>query len=78
MLVCVRAPGLRIEEGDTLGLRPVNALDELVLGVALEGEQLVAALARDRRRALLDRLQRVAAVDRRLPGAQQIEVRAVK
>src|SRR5438309_7190213 len=60
------------------GAGPMDAIDQLVFGVTLERDQLVPELAGHRRRALLNRLERVVAVYGRFPGAEQIEVRAVQ
>src|SRR5256885_3492208 len=49
-------------ERHRFGARPMDAIDQLVFGVTLERDQLVAELAGYRRRALLDRLERVSAV----------------
>src|SRR5882762_4494904 len=65
-------------ERHALGAGPMDALDQLVFGVTLERDQLVPELAGNRRRALLDRLERVGAVQGRFPRAEQIEVRAVQ
>jgi len=46
----------------TLRRGPMDAIDQLVFGVTLERDQLVPELAGNRRRALLDRLERVGAV----------------
>src|SRR5438034_9343694 len=61
-----------------LGAGPMDAIDQLVFGVTLERDQLVPELAGHRRRALLDRLERIGAVYGRFPRAEQIEVRAVQ
>src|SRR5215469_8121014 len=66
------------EEGNPFGAGPVDALEELMLGIALEGEQLVPGLVRDRGGTLLYRPEGVGAIDRRLARAEQIEVRAVQ
>src|ERR1700674_5097976 len=65
-------------ERHAFGAGPMDAIDQLVFGVTLECDQLVPELAGDRRRALLDRLERVGAVHGRFPRAEQIEVRAVQ
>src|SRR6266480_616615 len=65
-------------ERHRFGAGPMDAIDQLVFGVTLERDQLVSELAGYRRRALLDRLERVSAVHGRFPGAEQIEVRAVQ
>src|SRR5579864_3666355 len=70
--------GIQDHERDPLGAGPLHALDELVLGVALEGDELVPRLARHRLGALLDGLQGVGTVERRFPGAEQIQIRAVQ
>jgi len=66
------------QEGDCLAARALDALDEFVLGVALEGAQLMAALTGDGSGTLLDRFQGIAAIDGRFAAAEQIEVRAVQ
>ncbi len=58
--------------------RGVDARDELVLGIALKGRELMAGRARQATQALLDRCKRVAAVDLRFAAAEQVEVRAVE
>src|SRR6266446_1239211 len=49
-------------ERHAFGAGPMDAIDQLVFGVTLERDQLVPELALNRRRALLDRLERVGAV----------------
>jgi hypothetical protein len=58
--------------------RAVDALDELVLRVALESEQLVPDFPCHNGGALLDRLERVRAVHGRFTRSEKIEVRAVQ
>src|SRR5438477_12582603 len=72
--------GARVDDHErhSLGAGPMDAIDQLVFGVTLERDQLVPELTSHRRRALLDRLERVDAVHRRFPGPEQIEVRAVQ
>src|SRR5579863_1863468 len=70
--------GIDDEKRHALGTGTVHALDQLVLGVALKGDELVPALARHGRGARLDVGQGVRAVEGRLPRPQKIEVRAVK
>src|SRR5580704_16041551 len=65
-------------EGHRLALGPVHALDELVLGIALEGDQFMSELARQRRAALLDRLEGVRPVYGGLARSEQIEIGAVE
>jgi hypothetical protein len=56
----------------------MDALDEFMLGIALEGHELVSGFARDDCRTLLDRLQGVGSVDGWFPCAEEVQVRAVK
>src|SRR6516165_1636726 len=70
--------GVEDEEGDAFAACPVDALDQLVLRVALKSDQLVPGLACDLRGTLLYRLQGVRPIHGRLPSPEQIEVRAVQ
>src|SRR5215469_11732417 len=72
------AAGIEDHEVDPVALAMLDARDQLMLGIALEGDQLMAGLAQLRRGALLYGLEGVLAVDGRLPGAKQIEIRAVE
>src|SRR5215469_5928379 len=72
------AAGVEDHEVDPVVLALLNALDQLVLGIALEGDQLVTGLMQLRRGALFYRLEGVLPVDGRLPGTKQIEIRAVE
>jgi hypothetical protein len=56
----------------------VDALDEFVLSVALERHELVPGVLCNSARAGLDDGERFRAVHGRFPGAEQIEVGAVK
>src|SRR6185369_10858752 len=56
----------------------VNAVDELVLRIALERFELVTAFLRHGHRTLLDGRQRGRAVMARLAGAEQVQVRAIE
>jgi len=66
------------QEGHPLRASLVDALDELVLGVALEADQVVPRLTCHRRCAFLDGLQGLRSIHGRLPAPEQIEVRAVQ
>ncbi len=68
--------GIENQEVRRFAARLVDPPDQLVLGVALEGRQLMAGLVRPPR-ARFDALEGVGAVDLRLPGAQEVQVRAV-
>ena len=57
------AAGVEDGEADAIGLGRLNAIDELVLRVALEGDELVAELVGGDLGALFDGGQRVRAVD---------------
>jgi DNA invertase Pin-like site-specific DNA recombinase len=64
--------------GYAFGRGALDALDELVLGVALKGEELVPRLTRERGRPFLDGLEGVGPINLRLARAEQIQVRAVQ
>ena len=44
-LVCVKPPGLMMAKLMPLALRRLHAVDQLVLGIALKGDELVPELA---------------------------------
>src|SRR5580698_1282387 len=73
-----KGPRVDDRERHALGAGAVHALDQLVFGVALEREQLVAELKGKRGAALLDGLQGVGAIDGRLARAEQVQVGAVQ
>src|SRR5688572_2246664 len=66
----------RIQDGeaDAIGARGLHAVDELVFGVALEGDQFVAKLLGRVLGALLDGREGVRAIDLGLTGAQKVEI----
>src|SRR6185503_9473180 len=70
--------GIDYDIGDALACRGMDAANELVLGIALEGDQLVPRRARHLGRPLLDRGQRVGAIKPRLPASEQVEIGAVQ
>src|SRR6516165_2601959 len=72
------SPRVDDEEGHTLRASLLDAVDELMLGVALEADQVVPRLTCDGRCAFLDRVQGLRSIDGRLPAPEQIEVRAVQ
>src|SRR6516164_2342289 len=67
--------GVDDEEGHPLRASLVDALNELVLRVALEADQIVPRLACHGRCAFLDGLQALRSIYGRLPAPEQIEVR---
>ena len=71
--------GARIDDDETGAIASgcVNALDQDMLGVALQGRQAVPAPPRRLGQAALDVLQRVLAVHGWFPGPQQIQVRTI-
>src|SRR5262245_12196578 len=73
-----KGPRVHDEEGHALCTSLVDALDELMFGVALEAHQLVPRLACHGRCALLEALQGVCSIHGGLPTPEQIEVRAVQ
>ena len=77
-LVWVKPPGLMMANAMPLALRGLHAVDQLVFGVALEGDQLVAELRGGVLGAFFDRCERVRAVDLGFALAQQVQVRAVE
>ena len=56
----------------------VNALNQLVLGIALQAQQVMAALAGELTQVLVDLLQGGGAVNAGLAAAQAIQVRSVQ
>ena len=79
MLVWVKPPGLMTMNATPFGLGAVDALDQLVLRIALKRHAARAPASRATgSRARLDARERVGAVDGRFPRAEQIEVRAVQ
>ena len=77
-LVWVRPPGVEEDEVDLLGRAALDPVDQLMLGVALEGDQRVACLGGELGQPLLNRGERVRPVERGFPGAQQVEVGPIK
>ena len=77
-LVWVKPPGIEDGEADAVGLGRLHAIDELVFGVALKGDQLVAELVGGDLRALFDGGQRVRSVNFGLALPQQVQVRPVE
>ena len=70
--------GIQDQKADAGGRRAVDAIDELVLGVALEHAQLESDLAGHLGGTLLDGLERFHSVDAGLAGAEQIQIWAVQ
>jgi hypothetical protein len=62
------------DEVDGLIAGGVNTLDQFMLGVALQAQQMVAALAGKFAQMLVDLLQRSGAINTGLAGAEAIEV----
>ena len=77
-LVCVKPPGLMMAKLMPLAFARLHAVDQLVFGIALEGDQLVAELRRGVLGAFFDRGQGVRAVDLGFALAQQVQIRAVE
>ena len=65
-------------KADAIGLGRLDAIDELVLGIALKGDQLVAQLVGGDLGALFDGGQRVRSVNFGLALPQQVQVRSVE
>src|SRR4029079_7323596 len=74
----VEPAGIEDRETDAIGLRGLYAVDELVFGVALEGDQLVSKPGRGIPRPLFYTGGGVRAVNLRFALSQEIQVRAVK
>src|SRR5579864_6612768 len=72
------AAGIEYQKGDAVGGGGLDAIDELMLRIALESEELVACLARQGNRPLLDRVEGVGSIVRGLATAEKVEVRAVQ
>ena len=70
--------GIEDQKSDAVRRCRMDAADELVLGIALERDQLVARLTGQLGGAPLDRLEGVGAVDARLAAAEQVQIRAVQ
>src|SRR6185437_16773396 len=70
--------GVEDQNADVLGGSLLNAADELMLRIALEADQLETLLARELDGALLDCLQGLRAVDPRLSGPQEVQIRAIE
>ena len=70
--------GIDYDVGNALACRGMDALDELVLGVALERDQLMSGRAGDLGGALLDRGQGVRALKTGLPATEQVQIVAVE
>src|SRR3569833_990697 len=66
------------EKPDAVGRGSMNPRDQLGLGVALEGHELVAGFPRQLRGALFDGFESVRSVDTGLATAQQVEIRSVE
>src|SRR4051812_23919715 len=72
------APGVEDCEADAVGLGGLHAIDELVLGVALERDHFMAETGGGVPGALFDGGQGVGTVNFRFALPQQIQVRAIK
>jgi hypothetical protein len=70
----------RVDDGerDAVGLGRLHAVDQLVFGVALEGNQLVPPFGRGVLGAFFDRRQGVRAINLGFPLAQEVQVRSVE
>ena len=70
----------RVEEDEIhlVGRAALDAIDQLVLGIALVRDQRVLSLGRKVGQSLFDGRKRVPAVERGFPGAQQVEVGPIK
>src|SRR5688500_9267252 len=70
----------RIENAECDVLLPglMNAVDQLMLGIALESRELMAQLGSHCGRALFNGFERVTAVERRFTRPQQVQVRAIE
>ena len=77
-LVCVYAPGLMMAQSTPVPRGLVDAVDESVLGVALETLEPVSVALGERGEFRFDVGKRGVAVDLRLAGAEQIQVGAVQ
>ncbi len=73
-----QAAGVDDRETDAIGLGGLNPVDELVLGIALEGDQLVPKAGSGVLRALFYLGQGVRAKYHGFALAKQDEIRAVK
>ena len=72
------AAGIDDGESDAIGLGRLDAIDEFVFGVALEGHQLMAELVGGDLGAFFDGGQRVRPVDFGLALPEQVQVRTVE
>ena len=70
--------GVQDQELDALRLRLLHGIDQLMLGIALAGGELVAQVPRQRGAARNDGVQGVRAVESRFAGAQQVQVGPVQ
>ncbi|MNF39649.1 hypothetical protein D3C84_206280 [compost metagenome] len=70
--------GIDQDKVDTFAFCGMNALDQLVLGIALQVEQMMTRLAGAALQIEVDLFQGGGAIDARLAGAQQVEVGAVQ
>ena len=73
-----KSAGIDDHEGDPVALGGVNPGDQLMLGIALERQQLMALRPGERAELLLDIPQCGGAVNRRFARSQQIEVGSVE
>src|SRR5512143_1206532 len=69
--------GIEDQEADASRGGTANPVDQLMLGVALEGHELVAGFASHMRCPLFNRLERVRSVDPGLATAEQVQIRAI-
>ena len=70
--------GIDQDKVDTFAPGGMNALDQFVLGIALQVEQVVAGLAGAALQILVDLVEGDGAVDARLAGAEKIQVGAMQ
>ena len=70
--------GIDNQKADSVRRCPLDALDELMLRIALERDQLVPCFPGYLDGAFLDGLQRLRSVDAGFTTAEQVQIRAVQ
>ncbi len=73
-----KGSGVQDHEFHPLARRALYLADQLVFGIALAGDELMAQLPGQGRAALDYGVQRVGAVESGLPRAQQVQVGAIE
>ena len=70
--------GVEDHEGDSRGPCGLDLVHELMLGIALDGAQLVTQVRRKPRAALDDDIQRIGSVETGFPRPEQVQVGTVE